>query len=182
MLTKKPSSPKKYLQAVHDTAATSESESEHSEKLQDIQDEKYPSFKKKKIKLAKTKTTSVIPCQANLDKKTASDNVEDTSVKSHAHPELDSSAKQAFELVDDPTVCGATDDDVGDSIIGLESGYTETEVDSDSLSLSTNLNTMKIKTQQKIDGKVWGAWYFSKHFQFSLFLIIVIFKVLLFST
>ena len=95
---------------------------------------------------------------------------------------MDSSAKQAFELVDDPTVCGATDDDVGDSIIGLESGYTETEVDSDSLSLSTNLNTMKIKTQQKIDGKVWGAWYFSKHFQFSLFLIIVIFKVLLFST
>ena len=46
MLTKKPSSPKKYLQAVHDTAATSESESEHSEKLQDIQEEKYPSFKK----------------------------------------------------------------------------------------------------------------------------------------
>ena len=175
MLTKKPSSPKKYLQAVHDTAATSESESEHSEKLQDIQDEKYPSFKKKKIKLAKTKTNSVIPFHA-------SDNVEDSSVKSHAHPELDSSAKQAFELVDDPTVCGATDDDVGDSIIGLESGYTETEVDSDSLSLSTNLNTMKIKTQQKIDGKVWGAWYFSKHFQFSLFLIIVIFKVLLFST
>jgi hypothetical protein len=59
-----------------------------------------------------------------------------------------------FEFTEDSNALGATDDDVGDSLIELESDYTEIEEDSDSLASLTNIKTSKTEVPQKIEEKV----------------------------
>jgi hypothetical protein len=64
------------------------------------------------------------------------------------------SPNKPAEFLDDSTAPGATDEDVGDSIIDLESDYTETDIDSDSFASINKFKTLEINTPTNIQEKV----------------------------
>jgi hypothetical protein len=145
MLTKNVFTQNKTHYVPHDFNTSSESESEHCKKQPGQANLNNISVQKKKIKYEEKK------------RKVSSKKINDPTYLLHANLDEEASAKNSDEFSPEVNVLEATDDDIDDSVIGLESGYTEIEVDSDSLSSKLSLKTPKINAHKKIEEKVNNA-------------------------
>ncbi len=139
-----------------DTAASIKSNSDHSKKLQIYQEKIAPANKNEEI-LAKTKQMSQ---KSGMEKQTFPDLIDKISDESHestvklpVHYGTELPTKPG-ELRDDLNTLDATDDDVSDSIIQLESDYTETDVDSDSFASIKKFKTIKTEAPKNNEEKV----------------------------
>lgn len=141
----------KISQPAPTVACSSESESDHSKSFNDSENKNKPAKNANVHKSfsAKDKSISKIPPAEVLSETNNKNTSPDTQ-----NSDINLSLDKTLELVDDVVPEPETDEDVGDSIIGLESDYTETEIDSDSLASIANLNALKIKTLKMVEEKV----------------------------
>ena len=147
----------KLVQATYDTTDSSESESDHSKKLLSSKPTKVD--QPQNLKLAENIISRKKKINLLIKDMPYKDGKENTERPSdYSHP-INEPPIKPVEFFEDPNGLGATDDDVGDSIIELESDYTEIEEDSDSPASLTNINTFKIEVLKRIEEKVCNALF-----------------------